>query len=75
MNPSDTIDAARPDRPSRPLLERPDSVYDMTADSIPEPTPCALAHRSTPPRPPPERIVAVNEFPTGNRAVFPICAR
>jgi hypothetical protein len=37
MNPSGTINAARPDGPLRPLLERPVSVCDMTADSIPEP--------------------------------------
>jgi hypothetical protein len=47
----------------------------MTADSIPEPAPRALAHRLTPPRRAHERIASVNVFPTRNRAVFPIRAR
>jgi len=46
----------------------------MTAISIPEPAPRALAHRSTPPRPPHECIASVNVFPTGNRGMFPIPA-
>ena len=75
MNPSSTIAAARTDRPSRPVLERPGPRCDMAAVSIPEPAPCRFVHRCTPPGEPRERIVSVNVFPIRNRAMFPIRAR